>query len=212
MARIRSRNGCGYQDKGLESMHDEINKEPGRVSYPSAAPVANRTPSPPSSSRMVAAYLADIEQLLDAQRREAALREALDLPSIAVALADPRLHSSREQVTKWCQEWIRPPGAERDAHGLDYEHLARNAAERVAQTAEPDGVPVRALRRLQLRRHARTAPRGFRARRAGDLSPRDSEAFDVCTALIEAARRWYARSACHDPTVQANLARLAVLR
>ena len=193
-------------------MHDEVNKEPGRVSHPGAAPVAHRTPSPPSSSRMVAAYLAGSEQLLDVQRREAALREALDLPSIAVALADPGLHCSREQVTKWCQEWIRPPGAERDAHGLDYEHLARNAAERVTQTAEPDGVPMRALRRLQLRRHARTAPRGFRARRAEDLSPRESEAFDVCTALIEAARRWYARSACHDPTVQANLARLAVLR
>jgi hypothetical protein len=30
--------------------------------------------------------------------------------------------------------------------------------------------------------------------------------------LVDAARRWYARSACHDSTVQANLARLAVLR
>jgi hypothetical protein len=81
-----------------------------------------------------------------------------------------------------------------------------------AQTPESDAVPMKALRRLQLRRHARTAPRGFRASRAVDLSPRDSEAFDMGTALIEAARRWYARSACHDPTVQANLARLAVLR
>jgi hypothetical protein len=161
---------------------------------------------------MFAAYLADIERLLDAQRREVALREAVDLPSIAVALADPRLGSSREQVTRWCQEWIRPPGAERDAHGLDYEHLARNITERVAQAAEPDGVPMRALRRLQLHRHARAAPRGFRARREDALPPRESEAFDMCTALIEAARRWYARSACHDPTVQANLARLAVLR
>jgi hypothetical protein len=193
-------------------MHDEVSQEPGRAPHPPAVPVAHRTPSAPSSSRMVAAYLADIEQLLDAQRREAALRDALDLPSIAVALADPGLRSSREQVKRWCEEWIRPPGAERDAHGLDYEHLARNTAERVAQTAEPEGVPMRALRRLQLRRHARTAPRGFRARRAADLSPRESEAFDMCTALTEAARRWYARSACHDPTVQANLARLAVLR
>ena len=161
---------------------------------------------------MFAAYLADIERLLDAQRREVALREALDLPSIAVALADPRLSSSRERAMSWCQEWIRPPGAERDAQGLDYEHRARNVTEGVAQATEPDGVPMRALRRLQLRRHARTAPRGFRARRADDLPPRESEAFDMCTALIEAASRWYARSACHDPTVQANLARLAVLR
>jgi hypothetical protein len=47
---------------------------------------------------------------------------------------------------------------------------------------------------------------------AQDGEPRENEAFDMCAALIEAARRWYARSACHDPTVQANLARLAVLR
>jgi hypothetical protein len=31
-------------------------------------------------------------------------------------------------------------------------------------------------------------------------------------ALVEATRRWYARSGVHDPTVQENLARLAVLR
>jgi hypothetical protein len=161
---------------------------------------------------MFAACLADIEQLLDGQRREAALREALDLPRTAVALADARLRCSREQVKRWCEEWIRPPGAERDAHGLAYEHLARNVTERVAQAAEAEDVPMRALRRLQLRRHARMLPRGFRAWPASDLPPRESEAFDMCTALIEAARRWYARSACHDPTVQANLARLAVLR
>jgi len=193
-------------------MHDEVSKEPGRAPHPPAVPVTHRTPSAPSSSRMFAAYLGDIEQLLDAHRREAALREALDLPRIAVALADPELRCSRERLKTWCEEWIRPPGAERDAHGLDYEHLARNITERVLQAAEPQGVPTRALRRLQLRRHARALPRGFRARRVQDLPARESEAFDMCTGLIEAARRWYARSACHDPTVQANLARLAVLR
>jgi len=161
---------------------------------------------------MFAAYLADIEQLLDAQRREVALREALDLPRIAIALADPQLRCTREQLQRWCGEWVRPPGAERDAQGLDYERLSRSISERLAQASEPDGVPMRALRRLQLRRHARTAPRGFRARRSADLPARENEAFDMCTALMEAARRWYARSACHDPTVQANLARLAVLR
>jgi hypothetical protein len=161
---------------------------------------------------MFAAYLADIEQLLDAHRREVALREALDLPPVAVALADAGLRCSREQLKTWCEEWVRPPGAERDAHGLDYEHLARRIAERVAHAAEPEGVPMRALRRLQLRRHARTVPRGFRARRFEDLPPRESEAYEMCNALLEAARRWYARSACHDPIVQANLARLAVLR
>jgi hypothetical protein len=55
-------------------------------------------------------------------------------------------------------------------------------------------------------------PRGFHARRSADLPARENEVFDIATALIEAAKRWYARSACHDPIVQANLARLAVLR
>jgi len=193
-------------------MHDELSKESGRAPQPPAVAVTHRTPSAPSSSRMFAAYLTDIEQLLDAQRREVALREALDLPRIAVALGDAGLRCSRQQLKTWCEEWIRPPGAERDAHGLDYEHLGRNIAERVLQAAEPEGVPTRALRRLQLRRHARALPRGFRARRRQDLPARESEAVDMCAALVEAARRWYARSACHDPTVQANLARLAVLR
>ena len=198
-------------------MHDEVSKEPGRAphlpaAYTAAVPVAPRTPAAPSSSRMFAAYLADIEQLLDAHRREAALREGLDLPPLAVALADVGLRCSRELLKTWCEEWVRPPGAERDAHGLDYEHLERRIVERVVQAAEPEGVPMRALRRLQLRRHARTVTRGFRAQRFEGLPPRESEAYEVSTALIEAARRWYARSACHDPTVQANLARLAVLR
>src|SRR6516225_7884769 len=134
---------AGTKMRGFESMQDEVSKEPGRAPHAPAVPVAHRTPSAPSSSRMFAAYLADIERLLDAQRREVALREALDLPSIAVALADPRLSSSRERAMSWCQECIRPPGAERDAQGLDYEHRARNVTEGVAQATEPDGVPMR---------------------------------------------------------------------
>jgi hypothetical protein len=184
---------------------------PGSVRAPTP-PEGYRPSGAPSSSRMFAAYLADIEQLLDAQRREAALREALDLPRIAIALSDPQLRCNAEAVQRWCEEWIRPPGAEKDAQGVDYQRLARGIEERLAQSAEPDAVPTRALRRLQLRRHTRTAPRGFRARRSADLSALENDAFDMSAALIEGARRWYARSACHDPIVQANLARLAVLR
>jgi hypothetical protein len=199
-------------------MQDELSSEevrrratlaPGRA--PGAAERYGESSSP-SSSRMFAAYLADIEQLLDAQRREAALRQALDLPRIAVALADTQLRCTPEALQRWCEQWIRPPGAERDAQGVDHERIAKAIEERLKHTADCHGVPMPALRRLQLRRHARTAPRGFRAGPRPDLSARDNEAFETCTALIEAARRWYARSACHDPIVQANLARLAVLR
>ena len=191
-------------------MHDWPTQETERRGQ-AAAGTARRVPSS-SSSRMFASYLVDVEQLLDAQRRDAALREALDLPRIAVALADPQLRCTGEQARTWCQEWIRPPGAEQDAQGLEYELLSAAIAERVAQLAASETVPMRALRRLQLRRHARTSPRGFAARRAQGLPAREVEAIEMSTALFEAARRWYARSACRDPIVQANLARLAVLR
>ncbi len=158
--------------------------------------VSRRAAEAPSSSRMFASYLTDIEQLLDRHRWETALREALDLPRIAVALGDARLRCSTEQFKTWCQEWVRPP----------------DLTERMAQLAAPEAVPMRALRRLQLRRHVRMPPRGFFSGRAANLPPREAETAEICRALLEAARRWYARSACHDPTVQGNLARLAVLR
>lgn len=191
-------------------MHDQPIQEDARRANPALAP---RDPqNPPSSSRMFASYLTDVEQLLGEQRREVALREAFDLPRLAVALTDPRLRCTAERVKTWCSEWIRPPGAERDAHGLGFEALAQRLTERVTQPGGSEGVPVRALRRLQLRRHLRTPPRGFFAGLAHDLTPRETEMDVMCNALLQAARRWYARSACHDATVQGNLARLAVLR
>ena len=44
------------------------------------------------------------------------------------------------------------------------------------------------------------------------LDPQAAEAVQTGRTLVEATRRWYARSGVHDPTVQTNLARLAVLR
>lgn len=191
-------------------MSQPVTPDERRRSKP-AAP-GGPLPDAPSSSRMFASYLTDIEQLLDDHAREAALREALDLPRLAVALADPQLRCPAAQLDTWCTQWVRPPGAERDAQGLEYERLTRRIAERAAQLGA-DRVPARALRRLQLHRNVRTpAPRGYRAVRAPELSARDCETVALCNALIGAGRRWYARSACHDPTVQANLARLAVLR
>lgn len=191
-------------------MYDESSQESAR--HVQSALAARRAPSVPSSSRMFAIYLTDIEQLLDEPRSEAALREAFDLPRIAVALADPHLRCSGDRVKTWCEEWLRPPGAERDAHGLELERLGRTLTERIGQLEGAEGVPMKALRRLQLRRHVRTPTRGFRVSRSRDLSAPETETVETCSALLGAARRWYARHACHDPTVQANLARLAVLR
>jgi len=160
---------------------------------------------------MLTGYLADIEQLLDEQQWEAALREALDLPQLAVALDDSQLSSSHERVKAWCDEWIRPEEPDRNARGADYERVI---AAVVARTSHDENatVPSLALRRLRLRRHVRTLPRGFSASRSGTLDAEGSNAVETCNILVDAARRWYAQSACHDSTVQANLARLAVLR
>jgi hypothetical protein len=163
-------------------------------------PTARAPRAIPTASRMFAKYLNDLGQLLDEQRWDAAAREADDLPRIAAALSDPHLRSSAEEIRNWCQLWIRPQGTD--------------AGERVAHSDVADGASLtaRALRRLRLRRHVRHPPRGFSPARADNLGPQDSAVLKRCEALLEAARRWYARSAVHDPIVQANLARLAVLR
>lgn len=150
----------------------------------------------PSCSRMLASYLAQIEHLLERRRWQAARREASDLPQIAVALAHPQLRSSPERVREWCQEWLR--------EHADYEHLCHLAL--------CESVPAPALRRLQLHRLTRSIPSGGNPTWGGALCAGDAYAAHLSTTLVGATRRWYARSGCHDPTVQINLARLAVLR
>ena len=167
----------------------------------------------PSSSRMLTNYLADVEQNLDERRWEMALRDVVDLPKIAVALANPEMRSSREQCTAWCEQWVRPPNAANDSGtGIDHEQICRVLDEASEGKTPTAAVPSIALRRLRLRRHARHAPRGFNALRTVKENQDHAETLLVCTAVVEAVRRWYAHFACHDATAQANLARLAVLR
>ena len=168
----------------------------------------------PSNSRMLANYLAHIEQLLDKQRYDAALREAFDLPYVAAALAEPQLGGSGERVKAWCDKWLRPLEAERDCPEFDNLRVYRILSERLEreELASSEPVPVKALRRLRLGRLTRSALGGISAERDTALDPEEADAVETCSILIEAARRWYAHSACHDGTVQANLARLAVLR
>ena len=163
---------------------------------------------------MVASFLTDVEQLLEAQCWDAALCEAYDLPRIAVALTDPTLQSSGAQQKSWCEQWIRPADQDDGSDGLDYERVYRAVCEHIEHedASEPKSIPARALRRLRLRRHVRTAPRGFAHETHAPDDPESSARAQICAALVDAARRWYARSACRNAIVQANLARLAVLR
>ena len=105
----------------------------------------------PSSSRMLTSYMSDIEQLLDEQQWEAALREALDLPQLAVALGDPQLSVSAERLKGWCDEWIRPEDPDRNARGADYERVSATVIAR-ASGNDSAAVPSLALKRLRLRR------------------------------------------------------------
>ena|SRR3569833_2982926 len=165
----------------------------------------------PSSSRMLTNYLADVEQNLDEQRWELAMRDVIELPKIAVALANPEMRSTREQCVAWCEQWVRPLNAANES-GIDHEHICRVLDEKSEDGSPTGDVPSIALKRLRLRRHARQAPRGFNGVRAVKENEDHAETFAVCTAVVEGIRRWYAHFACHDATAQANLARLAVLR
>lgn len=169
--------------------------------------------APPSSSRMVASYLADIELLLEEQRWEQALREAFDLPQIAAALSDPRMQASVDRVQAWCDQWVTHDDDMAAATDTDAARIAQLACERAERTTlANESVPTLALRRLRLHRLQRTRHRGFKPGPLALLGPEAADATQICTTLAQAARRWYAQSACHDAVVQANLARLAVLR
>ena len=87
-----------------------------------------------------------------------------------------------------------------------------SASGRIARASPTKSVPALALRRLRLHRLQRTRHRGFKPGSLALLEPEAADAAQICTTLVLAARRWYAQSACHDAVVQANLARLAVLR
>jgi len=192
-----------------DSHSSQIN--PG-VQAPQASGDPDDSRVQPSSSRMLATYLADVEQNLDEHRWEMALRDVVDLPRIAVALTDPELRSSREQCAAWCEQWVRPSTAAANDSGIDHEHICRVLDEKSDDVTASAAVPSLALKRLRLRRHARNAPRGFNSSRTSKENRDEADTFAICTAVVEAVRRWYAHCAVHDATAQANLARLAVLR
>jgi len=145
---------------------------------------------------MLGGYLAHIEHLLLAQRWEEAGRQAADLPHIAVALTHPQLRCSAERVRLWCDRWL----------------IAAQCATWNNWLTGPgtgEHVPAAALKRL---RRQRFAPPSCRAPATSALPHPDTESVRLSVSLMDATQRWYAHCACHDSTVQSNLARLAVLR
>jgi hypothetical protein len=162
---------------------------------------------------MLASYLSDIELALEDQRWEQALREAFDLPQIAAALSDPRMQISVESVQVWCEQWVEQSADEAAVADADVRRIIQLVCERADRASlANESVPALALRRLRLHRLQRTRHRGFKTAPIALLAPEAADTVQICTTLVQAARRWYAQSAVHDAVVQANLARLAVLR
>jgi hypothetical protein len=166
------------------------------------------------SSKMFDTYLMDIEQLLHHQMWGVALTDALALPHIAVALSDARQHSCGDEYKAWCAAWVRPDTETTSQSMLQGARLFQMWCER-AGCSEADRVrtmPVRALRQLRLRRLARPMSPGCHPTQPRTTDADAVQAITVCTLLVDAAQRWYTRRAARDDIVQANLARLAVMR
>lgn len=193
-------------------MSSESRQESGAEgSLPAAGP---RATARPRTSQMLESYLADIEYLMRAQLWKRAASLALPLPHICAALSNADLVSSAEAYRAWCERWLRPPRADTSFTTPSPEELERMAAEYAVEPelAHHGGVPVRALRQLRLRRLSRAAlPRG-RVPLSLAAEAHGGRAAEACLALLEGVRRWYRDCAARDPALQANLARLAVLR
>ena len=167
-------------------------------------------------SRMLDAYLGDIEYLMRERLWSEAVPLALALPHICVAISDPALRSSPHDYLEWCQNWVRPSRTDSTATVPTADVLFRLAQSRAEVPDDESGtvVPAAALRQLRLRRLARATP--LRRRSAISELVRIDAAHEpereAALVLVDAVRRWYADRGALDVTVQSNLARLAILR
>ncbi len=167
-------------------------------------------------SRMLDAYLGDIEYLMRERLWAEAVPLALALPHICVAIGNPALRSSPHDYLEWCQNWVRPSRTDSTATVPTADALFRLAQARAEVPDDETGtvVPAAALRRLRLRRLARATP--LRRRNALSELVRMDAALEpereAALVLVDAVRRWYADRGALDTMVQSNLARLAVLR
>src|ERR1700760_2505040 len=102
-------------------------------------------------SRMIDAYLGDIEYLMRERLWAEAVPLALALPHICVAISDPGLRSSPEDYLEWCHHWVRPSLNDTTSTVPTAEALFRLAQSRAEVVDDESGtiVPAAALRRLR---------------------------------------------------------------
>jgi hypothetical protein len=190
--------------------------------WPSAADylrIPRESPScyddyPFARSKMLEGYGADIERLLMEHHVRTALRAALNLPAIASALESDDLLTSAQSYAAWCDEWLALGAVGRpfaECAGTDLHVLFTRHGD--APRAAGAEFPRRALKALQLRRHARAS--------SAEVEYLDAELDAACASsaraklaleLVRGMRRWYGVKASADRRVQGNLAKIAVLR
>ena len=158
----------------------------------------------PPRSKMLDTYLSDVGRKLAADQVEAAKELAVNLPHIAIALADTNLQSSCEAYRAWCTRWVTPP------RGVsEYDSWCNDASPAASDFVQ--GVPFKAMQALRLRRGMRETP-SPQIPPLSQVSASQLPQAEVCDLLLHAARDWYATHGRYDSIVQQNLARLGVLR
>jgi hypothetical protein len=158
----------------------------------------------PPRSKMLDTYLSDVGRRLASEQVASAKALAVNLPHIAVALADANLQSSCDGYREWCMRWVQP---HREAG--EYDRWCTEASPTVSDFVQ--GVPFKAIQALRLRRGVRevTSPP---VPPLSQMSPEELPQAEICDALLHATRAWYATEGRHNETVQQNLARVGVLR
>lgn len=158
----------------------------------------------PPRSKMLDTYLSDVGRRLASDQLARAKELAVNLPHIAVALADANLQSSCDAYRVWCMRWVQPS---REAG--EYDTWCTEASPAAADFVQ--GVPFKAIQALRLRRAVRevTSPP---VPPLAQMSAEELPQAEICDALLHATRAWYATEGRHDAIVQQNLARVGVLR
>ena len=164
------------------------------------------------ASKMWSVHLLDVEALAHGSRPDQALRIAVQIPHVCVALSDEHLRSSYQRYQTWCEQWLEPVRIDEELVSIPFEELYASY-ERVCGTEGLStlDVPVKALKDLQLKRLVR-APASRTLAEPALLSDSEQRSRQTALFLSAAAWHWYTEFASVDTTVQSNLARLAVMR
>jgi hypothetical protein len=154
-------------------------------------------------SKMLEGFCADIEELPSDGLVRQAVRHALALPEICSVLEDSAMRGRDDRYLAWCSRWLHfSHGKGSIPLGARLLRLHRRSGHEISHW----------LTALRARRNARS----YQGQERPQLwqPANDLEAFEtaLCTALVDAARRWYAESGRTDSTVQTNLGKLLIAR